>query len=99
MGIPVPYMPQFGTRRIGGGVVFPVDVANCHCTQCGAPHEAQASMCAYCLSPKAGQRQNEWNGYAFAAVTVELSAEQRIEAMVDVTTLDDAAPRYVPFYP
>lgn len=24
----------------------------CACTQCGAPHEAHASVCGYCLSPR-----------------------------------------------
>ena len=26
--------------------------AQASCTQCGAPHEAHASVCGYCLSPR-----------------------------------------------
>ena len=86
MGLPVPHM-----RR--PAAVLPTA---CHCTQCGAPHEAHASVCAYCLSPKAGQGRSGWDGYAFAKMTVELSAEQRIAAMVEVTKMGDAERRYVP---
>lgn len=42
MGLPVPYMRR--PEPISGGP--------CNCTQCGAPHEAHASVCGYCLSPR-----------------------------------------------
>lgn len=47
------------------------------CTQCGAPDETGAHVCAYCLTPKAD------------AGPVE---------MIEVTTLEDAEPRYLPRY-
>lgn len=96
MGLSVPYMRRPGTIRLGGEEFISFAPKACHCTQCGAPHETHASMCAYCLSPKTGQRQNEWASYEFATVTAILSAEQRIAAMVEITTLEDRAPQFVP---
>lgn len=56
MGAPVPYMPLLTgltsvneARQMQGAET--TKACAC-CTQCGAPHEAHASVCGYCLSPR-----------------------------------------------
>jgi hypothetical protein len=88
MGLPVPYMPVPARRA---------STAESNCPQCGGPHDAHASVCLYCLTPKAGATESSASLYACNAVHIE--AERRITGLIDVTTLEDDQPRYVPAYP
>lgn len=57
-------LPMFGTQRVGGGAIWSTSASGPDddgsrrptptCPQCGGPHEAHATVCLYCLTPKAG---------------------------------------------
>ena len=84
MGQMVPTMVRpriYGTRAVAGGMLALGRRAMGPCTQCGAPDETGAHVCAYCLSPRQPDVHAQ-NNEQFKRNHAAIEAQQRYNQFV-----------------